>query len=314
MPNLREVLNSLEGRIAILPHRHADIDALVSAFLIYNRIENSEIIVFQDMNFSAKSLASKFNIPYTEFSDSILEGFDGFVVVDTSTKEMLRILEGFENKVRLLIDHHEESPSKISSEYYFIDREAIATVEIIYRELKEELTPVEKKLVAVAMLSDSFRFKRLTRRATKLFYEILESTGEEYEELLKLAFPNKPVEEKIATINSIASLNYVVVGDWVVSYTTTKNSNGEIAGILASFCDVAIVFKKREEGLGASLRCNEFFDYPLNNIAKELASSFGGAGGGHKKASGIIIPNADERIVGKVVEKLVEILDRISKS
>ena len=300
LARLVEVLRNLKNKkTAILTHRHADVDAIASAYLIKYLITKlggeAEILIYEGLNRDAENLAKYYNIRYKRINGrNGLNNYEEIVVVDTQSVEQIEILEGM--KVYAVIDHHERSATLIESNFYFINKEAVSnTQNILWNTGMNEFGEKEKELIAISFISDTFRFKRFDKKAARDFYLLLEEVKKDYEELLKLAFTKKTKEEKKIILNAIKSSEYEEVDDYLIAYTITEESTGEIASLLTNFSDISLVFKPRDDGrTGLSIRCNDFFPFELNKIAEKVAKEIGGAGGGHKKAAGALLSKSVE--------------------
>ncbi len=208
-------------------------------------------------------------------------------------------------KAYAVIDHHERSATLIKAEHYFIDSSAVANAQHLLWLL--DLDKEEKELVAIAFISDTFRFKRFDKRAASEFAKLLEEIDKDYDFLLRKAFPNRDKRAKLNILDALRSSNYKEEGDYLISYTITRDNTGEIASILTTFSDVAVVMKKNDNGkTSMSLRCNEFFPFALNRIAERIGKEVGGAGGGHKKAAGALLEKPPEEAIEKAVKIIID--------
>ncbi len=253
----------------------------------------------------------KYSINYKvieEGEESYVDEFDLIVVVDTHSIEQIRVMENRE--AFIVIDHHERSASLIKSKHYFINSKASSnTQNILWLLGFDEFSKLEKELIAVSIISDTFRFKRFDAKTSKDFSMLLESIDKEYEELLRLAFPKMDKENQLIMYNALKNSGYEYVGEYMLCYAITEEHTGEVATLMTSFADIAVVFRENKGNTSMSIRCNEFFPFPLNKLAERVAKKLGGAGGGHKKAAGAYLKGNAEEVMGevlKVIKKEIE--------
>jgi len=309
LAEIKKLLSFLKGKkVAITTHRHADIDAIVSSYVVKRHVEKNggkaKIVIYEGLNYDAESLVEDYNIEYQKVdSEEELDEFDEIIVVDTQSIEQIELMKN--KKAYIVIDHHERSATLIRSEHYFVNANAVANAQHILWLL--ELDKLEKELVAIAIISDTYRFKRFDKRSALEFAKLLNEIDKDYTFLLKKAFPNRDKRSKLNILDALRNSNYREEGNYLISYTITKDNTGEIASILTTFSDVALVMKKNDNGkTSMSLRCNEFFPFALNKIAERIGKEIGGAGGGHKKAAGALLEKPPEEAIEKAVKIIIE--------
>ena len=310
--------SELEGKeVAVLTHRRADIDALSSAYLASYLISlykgKPTIYTYEGINFEARELAKAYSIEFKEFGEKEMERIKNkeveAVVLDTHSKEQLPFREYGEAEVFAVIDHHERVENPIKAKYEIIRSQESSTAEIFY-DAKALLTKKELEIIGIAIISDSARFKNANAKTFKRLSEILEITKKPYLELLSLAFPKKPVSERIAILKAMQRLKIEEYKGYLISYSYVNNHSGESASLIAEIADVALVFSEEKEAL--SIRANTHFPIDISRVAKNLAKALGGAGGGHKKASGAYVGKADkEKVFSTFLKIIKEEIDKL---
>ncbi len=276
-----------DKEIVFCGHRHADIDALVSAYVLASFFPKGKVAVSDDMNISATLLAELFSIDVYR-ADDISKGVP-FVAVDTS--HVVLLPQAKERNIVAVFDHHQQTKDNFRGQFNFIDSNAKATAELVGI-IAEEKGVDEKRaaLLAVAIISDTMRFIDANERTLDVFNSMYKKSGYSYRKLVALAFPPKPLSDKVGTLEGLATTKYEVYGDTTIAYAKASMHEGEIATYLAQAGDIGFVAveDKKLKATRVSARANMHADVPLNKIMKEVGKHFGGDGGGHIKASGCV--------------------------
>jgi oligoribonuclease NrnB/cAMP/cGMP phosphodiesterase (DHH superfamily) len=222
-----------------------------------------------------------------------------------------------------IIDHHQMSPE-------FMERLREAGVKIrlethdcasvlVYDTFKEQLGQEGKRLAAYAAISDMFEngplgdkiMAKLDRKFAQHEAQLLtHALGADQtmdfkrlvlEELSKFSYPHRIpglVEKAIQSLEEMTLMKELIPGHAVVkgrvAFMESINdySTGGISNLLIDTLgtDVGISYKTNGEFYNMSLRGEMMLKEHLGDMCKEIASKYGGFGGGHSRACGMKIP------------------------
>ncbi|MEM4295355.1 MAG: DHH family phosphoesterase [Candidatus Anstonellales archaeon] len=270
-------------------HKHADTDAVSSAYVLSKVFPKSMFAIPDEMNNAAMKLLEYFKIKPMLLSSALKKRHDAIIAVDTSSKALFPYdeMQDIGEKIIAVIDHHERGKDAFNAEYMFINNDARACAEIIANTFSK-LKGKYAALLACGILSDTVRFVTANKNTIKAFMNMYRNSNYEYEKLLRLAFPKRPLYEKIAILKGLQRTKIVQYKDIIISLSHVGSNNGEVASLLANAGDIAFVAQKEGKAIRISARANMHIDIELNKVMENVASAFNGMGGGHKKAAGCI--------------------------
>lgn len=239
---------------------------------------------------------------------------------DALESELLRIRE-FANIH--IIDHHQMSPE-------FMERLRKAGVKIrletqdcasvlVYDTFKDQLGQEGKRLAAYAAISDMFEdgplgdqvLAKLDRKfaqheAQLLTHALSADQTMDFkrlvlEELSKYSYPHripglvkKAIQclEEMTQMKELIPEHVEVRGRIAFMESINDYSTGGISNLLIDTLgtDVGISYKANGEHYNMSLRGEKMLKEHLGDLCNEIASKYGGFGGGHKRACGMKIP------------------------
>ena len=314
---LRELFSSFykewkDKKLVFAMHRHADIDALASSYVLSTFFPKSIIAAPDEMNSQAKQLAQDYNIAY-EYLDDVDPSIP-LVAVDTSHPAMLP--QAASREVVAIFDHHQQAEDNLKSKFNIIDSEAKATAEIVAIIAPEELGQERSCLLAIAILSDTARFIDATERTLDTFVSLYKACGKTYIEILREAFPPKPLAEKKAVLQALSETRFIRAGERYIAYTKTSLREGEVATYLAEAGDIGLAFvdDERLKATRISARANRHIDIELNRVMADIGKHFGGNGGGHKKAAGCIAPAPIDEVMVYALERIKAFVEENDKA
>ncbi len=297
---LKEYKNSA---ILFCTHKRADIDAIVSAYVLSTLFPKSKICVPDECNYSATRLAEKFGIEWHTPESLNVDEFEGIVAVDTSSYILLPLAK--EKKVIAVIDHHEVSESTFRGKYNIVDEKAFSSAEIVYRVFPhEKLTDRLRYLLGVAVIGDTYRFKSAGREVFEHMSKLMR--GFRYSDMLGDAFPNRPLDEKKAILSGLKRLDYVVIDSHVIAFSVVSMKEGDLASILSEVADISVCAKKVDEGTRISARSSHTCSVPLNEIMNEVGRRGKGGGGGHKHAAGAFVRLEPDKAIDLCISVIKE--------
>ena len=314
----KELLNSFSSfyekykdkELVFCGHRHADLDSLISSYVLSKQFPKAILAISDDMNTSCKKIADKFGIEVKLLSD--VRKDIPLVVLDTSHDALLPQAKG--RKIIAVFDHHQQTEENFRGEFNFIDSNAKATAELIaILDEKFNFSSEDATLLAVAIVSDTMRFIDATKRTLKMFNRMYEKSSYDYRDIIGMAFPAKPLTDKIEIVDSLSKVGYDVYRGYVISTSTAGTREGEIATYLAQAGDLAFIAvdDKKLGGTRISARANMHANIPLNEVMNEVGKHFKGAGGGHVKAAGCIAYASVDEVLDYCVEVAKKYIDKV---
>lgn len=326
---IQKIIDSA-GKIVIVQADNPDADSLCSALALEH--------ILGDMG-KTVTLYCGVDIPsylmYLEGADRVVtelpHQFDASIVVDTSSDTLLEQLEKTAQKSWLaakpsiILDHHATEPS-ISFSSVICNQAAVATAEVIYelsRQLNWELSLDAKKMLAIAILSDSMGLTSgaTSARSIHIIAELVEG-GVKLAEIenarrqtmrreAELIHYKGRLLERVEFHSSNRIATVTIPWEEIEKYSPLYNPAMLVLDDmrLAKETQVAIAFKLYKDGkVTGKIRCNYG-----SAVADKLAEHFGG--GGHAYAAGFKIKDGRsyEDIKRECISVAAELLDKLAK-
>ncbi len=314
---MREIGKRIKGgRFAILVHRHADPDAIASAYALL-KIVKGRIYAPGGLSSLGKRLAEYLGLEVSE--GPITE--EKVIVVDTASKAQLPGVE-LEDKEVIRIDHH--ATGDIEG---FTDPSASSTSELVSLMLKDlgvVLDPKTATALIAGILYDSKQL-RISRAETFEALWYLSLQGGRASEAYKI-LESKQRDDfsvRVAKMKACQRLKFFKVKDFIIAITEIGSHESDVMKmLLESGADVVYVISIRDgetriygrlskRALGLGLDVSE--------ILSKLAQDYGGSGGGHKGAGGAILKGSWDfeelckKLYGRTSRKIVELLRKYPK-
>jgi phosphoesterase RecJ-like protein len=250
--------------------------------------------------------------PGTARTPAALQGADLLIVLDTSEKSRIgRIAAALDDRVVAVIDHHMPSDEPIEG-LVVQNEDACATGELIFDLLgtagleRPWPAPVARG-VYTSILTDtgSFRFANTTSRAHWIAADLI-AQGVDPEAVYRDVYASVPLRRLRLMEKALARLE--VDPDLPLTWITLDRSSMEDTGTSSDDLDgiveqarsvqgteVAILFRETADG-STKISLRSSGDANVNRIAREFG------GGGHRKASGALIPGRLADVVPRVLE------------
>ncbi len=301
-----------DKKIVIATHRKADIDSLVSAYALNSVLPHAVMAVPDELDEGAKKLAEKLKIKTKVIKDLDKSDFEGMVVADTSSYTMLKDARDW--KLLLVIDHHEKEGTDMKAEYLIIEADVPSTAEIIADLIGDENINGELAFgLSVAIISDTARFRSASAETFEVLAKLMKKCDVPYAELLEYGEPELSSTAKVAVMKALQRVQFVWHADYVIATSETGSNESDAASLIANIADAAFVgsWKNREKETRISSRANKRLPVGLNEVMKEVGESFGGKGGGHKKAAGAVAKEHPEAVLKKCVDVLIRKLEEV---
>jgi bifunctional oligoribonuclease and PAP phosphatase NrnA len=307
---MKRVLESIAARRRFLLTSHARPDgdavgsALACAQILRSLGKEADVVLSDGLPYIYRPL------PY---ADQVMQGnsvnghYEAAIILECDSLERTR-LEGLESKFVINIDHHYSG--KPFGHINWIDPEACATAEMIYRLGREAAVPITKEIATclyTAVMTDtgSFRFSGTTARTFALAEELVRCGADPVQCAQNVYFANPTSKMRLlgaalSTLHREGSLVWMHITRAQIDYCGAFDEDAEglvnyaisIAGV-----QVAAFFREMpDKRYRVSLRSKGEV-----NVA-EVAENFGG--GGHHNASGCSLDGplsvAAERVLAQV--------------
>ncbi|MGV8177071.1 MAG: DHH family phosphoesterase [Candidatus Bilamarchaeaceae archaeon] len=286
-PLFSEFLSFSKGKkFVICTHIKADTDAVASAYALHMALPDSTVAVPDELSETGKALCEHLGFFPKELPKLKPKDYDGVIVVDSSAKAMLAGIERWD--VSAIFDHHQTDAKDISAPYEFVFPGTPSTSEIIGSLLFDRLTPESAFALAAGIIADTARFKGGTNGTLGTLHRLLQKSGKEYMDALKIGEPQKPADSRIAILKGLSGVRFMLIEDYMVAYSEAGTNESDTAQILSDIADIALVasWKNKDRQTRISARVNKFCDVEMNRVMNEAGKSLGGEGGGHFKAAG----------------------------
>ena len=301
-------LLSLPKKIAIIPHRNPDGDAIGSTLALYHFLKklNHEAVVIAPNNFPdfLSWMPSSSEILIFENNENnakkVLENADIIFTLDFNALHRTgEVMEQFLSQLQttfIMIDHH-QSPDEYAK-YTFSDTNYGSTCEMVYDFISflGKLDLIDKNIatcIYTGILTDSggFKYPKTTGKTHRIVADLIDS-GAENTEIPNFLFDNNSYAR--LQILGCGLQNMKVLYDHKTAYTfLTQNDldqfkfqKGDTEGIVnygltIKNINFAAIFieNKEEKIIKISFRSQGEFD--VNNFARQHFS-----GGGHINAAG----------------------------
>lgn len=300
---MNDIINKIRhcSKIAITFHSSPDGDAIGSSLALFQGLKKMgkevEILSKEEMLEDFKFLPESENIDHNKFKVST--DTECVIVLDCGDVKRINAELNFEDKNYIIIniDHH------LSNELYgdlnYVDANAAAVSEIIYQMIKLMGIEMDKdiaKCLYTSIITDSgsFRYPSTTSVTHAIAGDLI-NTGIDFSEIHRVIFENKKFQRIKLYGKAIESME-LMAGDKICTIEITKDmlfglgimkdtDTSDIIniGMKIDTVEVGILLKEVEQGVKVSLRSKSKAD------VRKIAETFGG--GGHLRASGLVISN-----------------------
>jgi phosphoesterase RecJ-like protein len=314
---LKQLIESKQ-RFVLVTHTNADGDGLGAQFSLARflrrlgkdvRIINNDPLP-QQFRFLVDNDEPELFEP--EKHSAALAEAEVIVILDNSSANRLARMKDIvvsSRAIRVCVDHHPTPDTQW--DVMVIDESACATGELIYRLIREmtgDVRLAEALPIYVSIVTDTgnFRFSNTTPRVLLMAADLLSkgvSVPFVYQEIFERCAPSfvKLFGAALASIqlDSAGKLGYIVLTREMMKACGAdgEDTSDIINGILTiDGTRIAILFKELADGrTKISLRSKGALD------VNRLASEFGG--GGHRNASGIVMPANLAQAIETIVPK-----------
>ena len=210
------------------------------------------------------------------------------------------------------IDHHEtEIPEGI--EICLINQPSITQFLVSSFFVEGIFDDKLAKLAIAGILQDTAMLQHADRNSFVALNLLREF--EDYKKIIQiLKKRQRSIDERIARFKGIKRAKLIRLDDLLIAVSEVGSFEASVASALIQIgADIGIVLTKTRESGKSYYRISSRTNLQWLNLGKimmEVAKKFGGVGGGHKGAAGLMIStenvNKKEEIIKEIIEKIVE--------
>ncbi len=286
--DVAKALRGLSGKVLLLTHHNADLDAVASTVALHSGLKRLGIAAdcgaAESIAKPAQRLASG-----TDFIlDPDCSKYGTVVLVETSVPEQLHTVPNL--RADIIIDHHPPGKLAEKAKVAWIDESQKSASQMIFRLLKELEVDVDARLstvLAVGMVADTAHLRIAELNEFEILLELLRS-GARWAEILRLLETPTDKSESIAVLISASRMELWKIGDLVLAFSHVKSHEAAAArGLVKLGADVAVVVAEKEEEVRISSRGRKWIsgiNLDLSMLFREVGRLIGGSGGGHPEA------------------------------
>jgi nanoRNase/pAp phosphatase (c-di-AMP/oligoRNAs hydrolase) len=291
------------GKILLLMHENADLDAICSAAIMQRYLKSkkidSKLGVPSHINEQSISFAFKEKISF--IINPKLNEFDSIIIFDMNDYDQLGKLKDefilLQKKKKLdifVFDHHEiEKRSICKGKNSFVNPKATSATQVLYEILGKN--NFDKKMyfyVCLGILEDTGNFITGTVDTFIGFADCLKKSGKKYSDLLEITQEKLSGNERHAFLQAAKRAQLYNFGGVIVAVSYLSFYQGQSATKLLDFgADIALVAGTDKKGITSmSGRANSVFKESKNfnlmtHLFKPIQKKFGGEIGGHSGAA-----------------------------
>lgn len=307
-----------EGKILVLAHHNADIDAVGASIALKECLgDRTDIAVPDSVSKGAKDLAEGYNFLKNPDTDA----YETVIVVDCPSAEQLGSMDigAFDGK-KILIDHH--SPGNLSEivDKNITEPDAKSTSEIVYELLKDdwELNEEAGKALICGMVADTSHLKMAGEKQFRYISELLENCGCSYSDILSILSTPIDRSERIARLKAASRIDGYKIDNLLIVFSSVGSFEAASArALLRLGADVAIVFSPRDNEMRVSGRCRRNLTDDLHlgdDVFSEVENVLDGSAGGHDAAASGNGKNTDiQEIRNAMLKRLEEVFGQASE-
>lgn len=300
-----------ESRLVVTGHKNFDLDALCCCYALAESFPNCTLAYPDKMDAPAKAFAEKMGMEFVELGKLEPSEFGGMVVVDCSTTVLLPEAKKWE--VKMVIDHHhpQEGGNGIKTGLLLRDEDAPSTAEML-AEILPSVSAEAAQVLAVAVISDTARFKSARASTFSALASLMGRCGKEYAELLADAEPELELEEKLFVLEMFKNMRIRAHGGYSIATVVVPAHESLVSSSLSEFADVVFAanWNAEERESRVSSRARKHVAVPLNVVMRKAATELGGGGGGHPKAAGCSSKERPEATLERCVEVFIRELEK----
>jgi nanoRNase/pAp phosphatase (c-di-AMP/oligoRNAs hydrolase) len=301
----KQFYEALRGyhNILFLCHKNADADSLGSACAL-QRAFGGHIGVRDCPSTMAAMLAERLKVSVLIAPD--LSAYDLVVAVDTSTL----IQTGYKSLGKCaMIDHH--TPGDLVEHCEMaLARIGSSTAELVYGLYKKNGLPIDHDVafaLVLAIVTDTGHFRFAGAETFEVVGRTLAEGGIRYADVLDF-LGQVPVDlsSRIAILKAASRLTLHRYEDYLIVESKVSSFGSQAAtGLINLGADVAFVGSEKDRERRISGRVRRGVDLDLARLLQDVGKKFGGSGGGHAGAAGVVITGDVDKALGECIDMAV---------
>ncbi|GEM_PF-5848218 len=316
--NLKDFLKKhKKSKFFIVPHEHADVDAICSALIIQDLLMRFNIrseIIIEKMNSQAKKLLERFPFLYRDASEFEIEKNEEvvFLIVDTANFHKIpkKIREKISKRKKIkimLFDHHAENEIEEIADLHIIKRYSSLT-RMLY-EIYSLLFDINKSIAVytiAGILSDTGYLRYASKEDLNIISFLINKYNIDLKDFSFLYKSFEDIDKKIK-MKALKRLKVFKIKDYWCAYTFVGSEESKIANLLTQLgFDIAICVNYKSKRISIRYdRKLRLFDKGISKGLKEK----GFVCGGHESVIGCAYENKKE--MNEIREILKDVLNNI---
>ncbi|KXA91459.1 hypothetical protein AKJ57_01125 [candidate division MSBL1 archaeon SCGC-AAA259A05] len=311
-----------KGRVLVLSHPHADPDAVGSVLGLGEILESlgAKVTMGVPSNLSKLSESVLNSVNEKLAVDPHVEA-NLVIVLDTSSLGQLgdyrKKIEDSNSKI-VFVDHHRpDEKTREKTDKYYVDEDSSSTVELILRigqELDFHFTSKTATIMLTGIISDTGNFKFANENTFKAVTSLLED-GANYREAMEALKTPEDYSRKVAMLKAAQRLEtYRSHGRWIAFSEIGAYESDAASMFVKIGADVALVASSNKDKIRISSRSRSGVSSDthlhLGKLMSQLADHFGGTGGGHAGAAGMMVRAELETVKKEALKKVRDMLRR----
>ncbi len=307
MKKLIELLKQQKGKVLVLAHHNADIDATASAIVLAESLGKIGIKASIGVAESVSKAAKKLSEPFDILIDPDCSKFDFIVLVDTSVPEQLSSVKNL--RADAVIDHHKRS-KLCEGAVCLINENSKSTAQLVYKVVKNlgcEIDENMAKLLCAGIVADTAHLKLADN---DVFSDLAKLTKIiQFSEVLDIITTEETLSERIVSIKCAKRIDAYRFGDIIVAFSDIVSHEAIGARLLLKIgSDIGIVIAERKNETRISSRGNKRIlekGINLSEIFIEVGKFLEGNGGGHSLAGSANGKKKKRQVVKNFILKLL---------
>jgi len=288
MKEVAGALRGLSGKVLLLTHHNADIDAVASTLALHIGLKRmgieSDIAAAESVAKPAQKLAAG----YEFLIDPDCSQYDTVILVETSVPEQLHTVSNL--KADIIIDHHPPGKLAENVKIKWIDESQKSASQMIFLLLKELDVGIDAQLaeiIAAGIVADTAHLRIAELPEFELLVELMKA-GARWADILRLLETPTDKSESIAVMLAANRMELWKIGELVLAFSHVKSHEAAAArGLVKLGADIAVVVADKEEEVRISSRGRQWIEkvnIDLSKVFQEVGKLIGGSGGGHAEA------------------------------
>lgn len=299
----------------VVTHTQADFDGLGAGVALVETFDGeAALVVPEGVEKRALGLLDRVSVSPVAPTDVSLAEYDAAVVVDAPSNERVAPVDVVGADVRVIvIDHHSPANLAEQADAAFIDTEAGATAELVYR-LGEDagwsLTPESALALVTGILDDTGHLRGGSPAQFRMVADLLERAGPYRSDVAAVLDPTQRFGERMARAKAAVRADGYRADRFLVLTTAVGGHETAAAHtLLGADADLALVFSERDDETRVIARLADRRELHLpDQVLDPLAQQFGGHAGGHTGAG---VAKLETEDVDAVRDRTLDLVEEI---